>query len=71
MPIITFLLLIVTDGLSILLRKVEENQEIQGTNINSLIKILILLFVDDIVIFGKGNLKEWESFQQGYWYDNK
>lgn len=60
-PLSPFLFLIVSYGLIRLLRKVEERKEIRGINMDSLLNILILLFMDDVVVFGKGSIKEWEK----------
>ena len=60
-PLSPFLFLIIADDLSRLLRKVEDFREIGGINLDGLLKVLIILFVDDVVVSGKGSIKEWEK----------
>ena len=36
-------------------------KEIGGIKLEDYIKILILLFVDDVLLFGKGNSQEWRK----------
>jgi hypothetical protein len=36
---------------------------VKGFKVSSTISLSHLLFVDDIILFGEGTVKEWESFK--------
>lgn len=52
------LFLIIANGLSRILGRDEELKEIRGINLEEFLKLLILRFVDDIFLFGKGSPQE-------------
>jgi hypothetical protein len=51
------------EGLNISLKKEQANGALIGINVSILIKVLHLLFVDDILIMSKATIAEWEKIQ--------
>jgi hypothetical protein len=47
------------EGLSLALKKGQEEGLLMGIKVSRLIKVLHLLFVDDILIMTKVSLEEW------------
>ena len=60
-PLSPFLFLIIGDTLSRLLGRDEALKEIRGINLDEFLKILIILFVDNVFLFGRGSTEEWEK----------
>ena len=55
----TLLFLLVIEGLSLLIGKVKTQGDLHGNKYNSSLSITHLLFVNDVVLFGVGTVKEW------------
>jgi mannosylglycoprotein endo-beta-mannosidase len=53
-PLSPLLFLLIVEGLSILLKKLVEEDKIKGVGVAKGIIITHLLFVDDIILFGRG-----------------
>jgi hypothetical protein len=62
-PLSPLLFILVMEGLSLALKKAKSDGQITGIKVSSLIRILHLLFVDDILIMTKASLAEWEKIQ--------
>jgi hypothetical protein len=58
-PLSPLLFLLIVEGLSRLLKKLVEEDKIKGVAVAKGIRITHLLFVDDIILFGRGSLTEW------------
>ena len=52
------------EGFSLLIEGSKRNGIIQGINHFPSLALNHLLFVDDVVLFGKGNLEEWEAYKE-------
>jgi len=64
-PLSPFLFILVMEGLSIMLKKGQAEGVQTGIKISRLIKILHLLFVDDvIIIFSSAKLSEWNEISK-------
>lgn len=57
------LLFLIIEGLSRLVDSAKRQKKIQGNKISSHSYISHLLFVDDVLLFGLGSLKEWEAYR--------
>jgi hypothetical protein len=62
-PLSPLLFILVMEGLSLALKKAKSEGQITGIKVSSMIRILHLLFVDDILIMTKASLAEWEKIQ--------
>jgi hypothetical protein len=51
------------EGLSLSLKKAQADGTLTGIKVSRLIKVLHLLFVDDILIMSRASLAEWEKIQ--------
>jgi hypothetical protein len=58
-PLSPLLFIMVMEGLSLLLKKSKEENNISGIKVSRMINILHLFFVDDVLIMTKANLQEW------------
>lgn len=58
-------ILFVIEGLSLLLKKKMIFGAFVGLKITDLIRLTHLLFVDDVLIFGRGVLSDWQCFANG------
>jgi hypothetical protein len=58
-PLSPLLFILVLESLSILLKKSQAEGNLTGIRVSRLIKILHLLFVDDVIIMTTANLSEW------------
>jgi hypothetical protein len=47
------------EGLSLLLKKARESGQISGIKVSTFIKIVHILFVDDVFIVNRGSIEEW------------
>jgi hypothetical protein len=56
------LFLLIVEGLSRILKKLMKEDKIKGILVVKEIRITHLIFVDDIILFGRGNLIEWGVF---------
>jgi hypothetical protein len=52
------------EGLSLALKKSQEEGLLMGIKVSRLIKVLHLLFVDDILIMTKASLEEWQEIKR-------
>jgi hypothetical protein len=63
-PLSPILFLLIVEGLSrAILEQVGENK-IKGIPVARGVKITHLMFVDDIILFGIGNMVEWKVYQK-------
>jgi hypothetical protein len=58
-PLSPLLFILVMEGLSLLLKKSQAEGKITGIKVSRIVKILHLLFVDDVLIMTNGSLQEW------------
>jgi len=58
-PLSPLLFLLIVEGLSRILLKLIEDGKIEGVLVATGIRHTHLLFVDDVILFGKGTLLEW------------
>jgi hypothetical protein len=58
-PLSPLLFILVMEGLNLLLKSAQGEGKITGIKVSSLYKILHVLFVDDIIIMTRVDLKEW------------
>lgn len=56
------LFLLVIEGLSLLIHLEKGEGNIQGVRVASLVHITHLLFVDDVLLFGRGTAQEWKQY---------
>ena len=61
-PLSPLLLLLVVEGKHRLIKKEVVDKSIEGVNIKDIIKITHLLFIDDILLIGSGEVEEWRVF---------
>jgi hypothetical protein len=59
----TFLFLLVVGGLNMLIKEVRRKGELKGIQVANSVNISHFLFVDDIMIFGHGFVKEIEKLE--------
>jgi hypothetical protein len=52
------------EGLSLTLKEGKANGKLTGINVSKLIKILHLLFVDDVLIMTKALIEEWKEIEK-------
>jgi hypothetical protein len=62
-PMSPLLFIMVMEGLSLALKKAKDEGYISGIKVSRMIRILHLLFVDDILIMTRATLSEWEVIQ--------
>ena len=48
------------EGLSRLISKEKEEHRLEGIKISMVLRISHVLFVDDVLLFGKGTMEEWQ-----------
>jgi hypothetical protein len=60
-PLSPLLFILVMEGLNILLKNSMESGSISGIKVSRLIKVLHILFVDDVIIMSKASLVEWKE----------
>lgn len=58
-PLSPLLSPLIVEGLSMLINKAKEDGETSGIKIARYLSITHLLFVDNVVLFGVGMIKEW------------
>ena len=65
-PLSPLLLLLVIDGLSLMIEDMRKQGRLLGIRYSSSLVITHLLFVDDVVLFGRGrgSLGEWKDFNK-------
>jgi len=52
------------EGLSILLKKSFSDHHLTGIKVSKLVKIFLLMFVDDVLIMTKADLEEWIAIKE-------
>jgi hypothetical protein len=60
-PLSPYLFILVLEGLSLLLQKSLAEHCISGIKVSNLIRIIHLMFVDDILLISKADLVEWKA----------
>jgi hypothetical protein len=60
-PLSPFLFILVMEGLSLLLKKGQSEGKLMGVKVSRIVRILHLLFVDDILIMTRASLQEWQE----------
>ena len=63
-PLYLLLFILVMEGLSILLKKSQAKGRITGIKVSRLVKILHLLFVNDVLIMTNASLLEWREISR-------
>jgi hypothetical protein len=58
-----FMFLLITEGLSRLIKNAIHQGIIKGIKISQYFFIMHLLFVDDIILFGESTVKKWETIK--------
>ena len=61
-PLPPLLFLLVIEGLSRLINLYKSEGKLKGIKISLTVFISHLLFVDDVMLFGKGSKEEWQNF---------
>jgi hypothetical protein len=59
-PLSPLLFILVMESLSILLKKRQEQGKLTGVKVSCVVKILHLIFVDDVLIMTKASIEEWQ-----------
>jgi hypothetical protein len=60
-PLSPLLFILVMEGLSILLKKGQEEGKLSGVKVSRIVKILHLFFIDDVLIMSRASLQEWQE----------
>jgi hypothetical protein len=60
-PLSPLLFILVMEGLSLLLKKSRSEGKLTGVKVSRLVRILHLLFVDDVLIMTRATLQEWQE----------
>jgi hypothetical protein len=63
-PLSPLLFILVMEGLGLTLKEGQANGKLTGINVSRLIKILHLLFVDDVLIMTKASIEEWKEIEK-------
>jgi hypothetical protein len=63
-PLSPLLFILVMEGLSLLLKKSQSEGKIVGIKVSRLVKILHLLFLDDVLIMTSGSPLEWKEIDK-------
>jgi hypothetical protein len=63
-PLSPLLFILVMEGLSLALKRGQVEGKLTGIKVSRLIRILHLLFVDDILIMSKASLDEWQEINR-------
>jgi hypothetical protein len=63
-PLSPLLFILIMEGLSLALKRSQEEGLLMGIKVSRLIKILHLLFVDDILIMTKASIAEWQEIKR-------
>lgn len=62
-PLSPYLFILAIEGLSSLIKEARINGKIKGIKVARALNITHLLFVDDVLLFGKGEVIEWAHFK--------
>jgi hypothetical protein len=63
-PLSPLLFILVMEGLSLALKRSQDEGTLTGIKVSILIRILHLLFVDDILIMSKASIDEWQEINR-------
>jgi hypothetical protein len=63
-PLSPYLFILIMEGLSLLLSKKLSEQHISGIKVSKYIKMVHLMFVDDVLLMSKADLSEWLVIQE-------
>jgi hypothetical protein len=63
-PLSPLLFILVMEGLNLSLKKGQAEGKLTGVKVSRLIKILHLLFVDDVLIMSKASIEEWKVIDE-------
>jgi hypothetical protein len=63
-PLSSLLFILVMEGLSLLLKKIQVEGNITWIKVSRLVKILHLLFVDDVLIMTNASMPEWREISR-------
>jgi hypothetical protein len=63
-PLSPLLFILVMESLSLLLKSIQQEGIIKGIKVSRVIKILHILFVDDILILANATVKEWKEVER-------
>jgi hypothetical protein len=63
-PLSPLLFILVMEGLSLLLKKGHVEGKLSGIKVSRIVKILHLLFVDDVLIMTNDSLQEWREIKE-------
>jgi hypothetical protein len=59
-PLSPLLFILVMESISLLLKKGQAEGKLTGVKVSRIIKVLHLIFVDDVLIMSKASLEEWQ-----------
>jgi hypothetical protein len=62
-PLSPLLFILVMEGLSLMLKQAQEDGKISGVKTSRLLKIILLLFMDDVLIMTKALVSDWEVIE--------
>ena len=62
-PLLPLLFLLIIEGLSHLIGKAKSDGKIFGIKLSPSLDFSHLLFMDDGILFGMGNLEEWKAYK--------
>jgi hypothetical protein len=62
-PLSPLLFFLIVEGLSRFLKKLVEEGRLEGVLVANGVRITHMLFVDDVILFGKGSFQEWQVFK--------
>jgi hypothetical protein len=63
-PLSPLLFLLVVEGLSRAIQEQVRDKKLEGVYVERGLRITHLMFVDDVILFGSGNITEWEVFKE-------
>jgi hypothetical protein len=63
-PLSPYLFILVMEGLSLLLNQNIADQKISGIKVSKLVRIVHLMFVDDLLLMSNADLSEWSVIQE-------
>lgn len=61
-PLSPYLFLLAIEGLSLLIKKAVKDKLVKGINISNSLMIAHVLFVDDVLLLGKGLVDNWQGY---------
>ena len=73
-PLSPLLFILIIESLSLLIKQAQHDGLVMGFKVSSSLNLTHLLFVDDVLLFGLGNVEEWQHFIRSlllsYMYEN-